>query len=215
MAYNREQEQHDLQRMYRSLKAEEGNVSLNRFVEKFGQNQRPRLGKAFGGGYWGKLVESCGDTARTFSTQAASLEKIIDDYGSLTRELGRPAVSADWGFKELKPTVGGMYDGPHKIRFGQLPQLFLEHRGGHTEWADVCALIRSKTAPNKMCPRQLLYWVLEGMRSLRPCSNLYELGRPQSVFVPRRDTKRICVAIWNGKVAEFVANGATVRSTCC
>lgn len=135
--------------MYRSLKAEVGTISLKSFLEKYGDKQKPRLSKAFGGGYWGKLVESCGDTARTFSSEAVSLEAILDDYGKLTRKLGKPAVSADWDYEQLKPTRGGMFDGPHKVRFGQLSQLFVEQRGGHPEWEDVCALLRSKSTPKK------------------------------------------------------------------
>lgn len=133
----------ELQEMYRALKSRDGKISLNSFKKEYGANQEKRLRSAFGSNHWSKLVESCGDVPRTFATPKVEFSRILDDYGALSRELGKVAVSSDWMFKGLTPSVDGLRNG-HGLNFGQLAELFLKDRDGNDAWKDVVGLIRAK-----------------------------------------------------------------------
>jgi hypothetical protein len=105
------------------------------------------LEKVFGRNAFSSLVRECGDIPNTFSKEKSDLNEILIQYGQLIRRLGKLPISAEWENAKLKPTVSGI-EQSHKIKWSELPKLFVEFAQGKPEWSDTAAMIPVAVAPN-------------------------------------------------------------------
>jgi hypothetical protein len=106
------------------------------------------LEQAYGGRAYSKLVIECGDQPEAFLKPKSELRQILEQWGTLARELTALPVGADWAQRRLTPTTSGIKVS-HGIDWSQMPNEFLREFGTNAEWQDVVALIPSGAPAEK------------------------------------------------------------------
>lgn len=103
----------------------------------------------FGSNAFTKLVVECGDIPNRFGREKSDFESIVVKYGSLYRELKEHPKEADWKQRKYVPSVSGITQS-FKIKWTNMPQIFLDFAYGKTEWQDVANLIPSDSSNSKI-----------------------------------------------------------------
>mgnify|MGYP001607562168 CR=1 FL=1 len=128
---------------YKNLKDKLGHSpSFKEFSDNTGIRIR-KLNNVFGSSSYSKLVMECGDEPRKFFIEKSSFEQILVQYGELSRSLKKLPTQGDWAFAKISPTVSAI-EQTHKIRWGKLPQKFLEFASEKEEWKDIITLIPNR-----------------------------------------------------------------------
>lgn len=103
-----------------------------------------KFAKVFGNNPFSKLQEECGDTPNKLILERTPTVLIYEQFGKVTRQLGKLPTQADWSYYDCKPTVSGIERPPHNIRWTELPKIFCEFAKEKSDWADVIEIIKSK-----------------------------------------------------------------------
>jgi Meiotically up-regulated gene 113 len=148
------------------------------FVKETGIHKR-HLESEFGSNSFSKLVSECGDIPQAFSKRKSSLNDILMQWGQLARSLNKLPTTGDWSFNNCSPTADGIAKS-HKIKWQDLPGLFIEYFSKDITWSDVVEMI-----PIRSGDRQILQAkddkLLTGSVYLIKSGKYYKIGRSNSV----------------------------------
>lgn len=100
--------------------------------------------KAFGNNPFSKLQAECGDTPNKLTLERTPTDVIYEQFGKITRQLGKLPTQTDWSYYDGKPTVSGIERPPHNIKWSELPKIFYEFAKDKSDWADVIVILRNK-----------------------------------------------------------------------
>lgn len=140
----------DLITEYKKIREHLGHSpSSKEFLGGTGISKRS-LENVFGSNAFSKLVNECGDTAKTFFNPKSDLDEIFVQWGNLARLLKKSPAIADWNFHDCKPTTDRITKS-HNIKWTELPYKFLEFSADKEEWNDVVVLI-----PNRVTKEQTI-----------------------------------------------------------
>ncbi len=117
--------------------------SLKVFFAETGIQKR-HMEKAFGSNSFSKLVSECGDIPQKFLKPKSDIEGILLQWAQLARELKKLPTSADWAFKNLKPTTDGITRS-HNLKWTDVPHKFLEYYSNNEEWSDIVSIIPKRS----------------------------------------------------------------------
>ena len=127
---------------YQKLKEDLGRIPKVREFYAVEDVSRSRFTKTFGNNPYSKLQEECGDIPNKLVLEKTPTEDIYEQFGSITRQLGKLPTQADWSYFDCKPTVSGIEKPPHSIRWTELPSLFYDFAKSNSKWTDVIEIIK-------------------------------------------------------------------------
>ena len=128
---------------YLNLKSQLGRTpKIREFYKVDGVTRRAFI-KTFGNNPYSKLQEECGDTPNKLNLERTPTENIYEQFGTVTRKLGKLPTQADWDFFDCKPTVSGIERPPHNIKWKELPRHFYEFANSNEIWSDVIEILNS------------------------------------------------------------------------
>ncbi len=112
------------------------------FFDEEGVNEK-LLMEAYGRNAYSKLQEACGDSINKLVLERTSTDKILSQYGELTRDIGELPTQSEWIQRKCKPLPSGLLRPPHNIKWSEMPNCFLEHFGNNSIWKDVVEIIKA------------------------------------------------------------------------
>lgn len=137
---------------YKELKMQLGRIpKVREFYKAEGVSTRG-LSKCFGNNPYTKLQELSGDKPNKLDLKVTPKEFIFDQYGKMVENLGKLPTQADWEYFNSKPTVSGIEKGPHKIKWRDLPKLFVEYAEKENKWKSAREIVENtklKSSPKK------------------------------------------------------------------
>lgn len=141
---------------YNKFKSEHGRTPRYREFLEFTGFSKQSLIRTFGERAYSKLQMECGDDANTWGKERTPLELVMRQYGDLILELGKLPPSAVWVQRDLRPSVSGLEQKPHNIKWGQFPERFAEwvsstRTKGYDKALEIidAATPKTKNAPNR------------------------------------------------------------------
>lgn len=120
--------------------------SSTEFYKASGVSKRT-LGKLLSNEAWSKLVSLCGDMPNKFSKPKSDFDEILNQYGHLTRKIGRLPLIVDWDNSGLRPSVDGIKKS-HNLKWSELSSKFYQFATDNINWADIINLF--STLDNKI-----------------------------------------------------------------
>lgn len=116
----------DLIRKYKEYKDKHQAIPKFEDFCKFAGIPRRQLASLFGRDAYAKLQHECGDEANKLILERTPREAIMRRYGDLALKLGELPNSSDWMHSGLKPSISGLEQTPHFIKWSEFPQKFSE-----------------------------------------------------------------------------------------
>jgi hypothetical protein len=87
---------------------------------------RRQLIRLFGPSPYSRLQTAAGDDPNKLQLERTPFATIMEQYGRLVMEVDGLPTSADWVHRGLKPSVEGLRQKPHRLKWTELPARFLE-----------------------------------------------------------------------------------------
>lgn len=116
----------DLVRKYKEYKDKHQAIPKLRDFCEFAETSSRQLASLFGRDAYAKLQQECGDEANKLILERTPREAIMRRYGDLALKLGELPNSSDWMHSGLKPSISGLEQKPHLIKWSEFPQKFSE-----------------------------------------------------------------------------------------
>lgn len=116
----------DLIRKYKEYKDKHQAIPKLWDFCKFAGTSSKQLASIFGRDAYAKLQQECGDEANKLIMERTPREAIMRRYGDLALKLGGLPNSSDWIHSGLKPSISGLKQRPHFIKWSEFPQKFSE-----------------------------------------------------------------------------------------
>lgn len=157
---------------YKELKMELGRIPKVREFYKVEGVTKRGLNKCFGNSSYTELQELSGDKPNRLELKVTPKEIIFDQFGEMVEKLGKLPTQADWEYFNGKPTVTGIERGPHKIKWRDLPNLFVKYAEKESKWKQAIEIVgkaKPKSSPNKnsefqSCIDSIKLWIPQRKR---------------------------------------------------
>jgi hypothetical protein len=95
------------------------------FLRHFGI-PKGQFSRLFGTDAYSKLQTEAGDKPNKLRLERTTLATIMEQYGKLAMEVNDLPRGADWEHRGLTPSVDGLSKPPHRLKWSQMPERFVE-----------------------------------------------------------------------------------------
>jgi len=114
------------QQKYMEFKEANSRLPLRDEFLRFAKISKRQLNELYGRDAFSKIQKDCGDEANKWGRERTPREKIMRQYGDLAKDLKELPRSSDWVHRKLRPSLSGLKEAPHFIKWLDFPARFME-----------------------------------------------------------------------------------------